>query len=221
MSGAVIMHTRPVELVEIAKRIHSAIKVTAESIVDVGKDLADAKRMLHQHGAWLSWLDSEFQMSARTAQRYMQAAEFAKGKYDTVSLLPPATIYLLSAPSTPEKIKAEVLADLKAKKPVDHRVVESKIKEARQAAEKAKVSKLQREARSEPQPSISPPPTAETKPKPSSPAQDTTYACARRDIKAAILKAIDGFPSVSPFTVIDALNDVQSVLKIRAQAVQQ
>jgi len=228
MGNALIMHTLPAELVQIAERIRSAIKVTAGSIVDIGKDLTDAKRMVHHHGAWLSWLDTEFQMSARTAQRYMRAAEFAKGKYDTVSLLPPATIYLLSAPSTPERIKAEVIAALTAKQPVDHQTVESKIKEARQAVRRDLESRSEipnvaaakdTRGRNKPAKKVKPAaviPIVPPAPRPSPTPEHALYTNARPLIAAAIVRLVDdGWPGLSVFTAIDALLDAQRAFKER------
>jgi hypothetical protein len=115
------------ELAVIADRIRGRIRRTTADIIATGNDLLTVKAKL-EHGEFITWIDREFQMTDRTARNYMQAAEWALGKSETVSVLPPATVYKLSSPSTPETIKAEVIADLEAGRPVDHRAVEERIR---------------------------------------------------------------------------------------------
>ncbi|MCZ6893194.1 MAG: hypothetical protein O7H40_03980, partial [Gammaproteobacteria bacterium] len=72
-------------------------------------------------------------MTTRTAQRYIQAAEWAKGKNDIVSHLPPTTIYLLAAPSTPAEFTERVVADLDAGQVIDHAALQKEIRQRRGA----------------------------------------------------------------------------------------
>jgi hypothetical protein len=88
-----------------AKKI---IRTSANSIVQIGKDLIAAKHYL-DHGAFLRWIESEIGIRARTAQAYMQVARWISGKSPTVAELPPSVLYLLSAPSTPERFMSDVL----------------------------------------------------------------------------------------------------------------
>ena len=73
-------------------------------------------------------------MSIRTAQRYMQAAEWAEGKNDIVSYLPPKTLYLLAAKSTPVEIQTDVLQSLEAGKKPNIRQIEERVRDARWTA---------------------------------------------------------------------------------------
>lgn len=78
------------------------------SAVQIGKLLIGAKHYL-SHGQFLCWIESEVGISGRTAQLYMRAAEWASGKSETVSHLQPSILYLLSAPSTPEELRIQML----------------------------------------------------------------------------------------------------------------
>jgi DUF3102 family protein len=88
-----------------AKKI---IRTSANSVVQIGKDLIAAKHFL-DHGAFQRWLDSEVGIRARTAQAYMQVARWISSKNPAVARLPPSVLYLLSAPSTPERFMSDVL----------------------------------------------------------------------------------------------------------------
>jgi hypothetical protein len=88
-----------------ADRIRRSV---GKSIIEIGKDLVAAKHYL-SHGAFLRWVESEVGIPARTAQAYMQVAQWATGKNATVALLPPTLLYLLSAPSTPKDFIDDVL----------------------------------------------------------------------------------------------------------------
>jgi hypothetical protein len=92
-----------------ATRIRQGIKSTVEAICDIGVQLCGAKQMLG-HGQFIQWVESECGFSPRCAQNYMRASEFAADKYATVALLPPATLYCLSAKNTPPEVVSEVLA---------------------------------------------------------------------------------------------------------------
>ena len=110
------------ELVAAAARIQSRLTRQVRDIIEIGHDLIEAKSKL-QHGQFESWLNLSFNMTVRSAQRFIRAAEWAEGKNDTVSHLGAKSIYLLSAPSTPESAQRQVLDDLEAGKPVNHREV--------------------------------------------------------------------------------------------------
>jgi Protein of unknown function (DUF3102) len=81
---------------------------TGKTIIQIGKDLVSAKRYL-SHGQFLIWVEREVGIPARTAQAYMQAAQWASGKHATVALLLPSLLYLLSSPSTPKEFAEDIL----------------------------------------------------------------------------------------------------------------
>lgn len=79
-----------------------------ESMIRIGQRLATVKGLL-PHGQFADWCQVEFDMSDRTAQRMMAAAEVFGSKSDTVSLLSDSAMYLLSGPSVPEVARDEVI----------------------------------------------------------------------------------------------------------------
>jgi hypothetical protein len=120
------------ELTAIAERIRARIRRVTADIIATGNDLKMVQEKVGR--SFLKWIDAEFGMTDRTARNYIQAAEWAAGKSEIISVLPPATLYKLSAPSTSEKIKVEVIADLRAGRVVDHCVIEARIADERAAA---------------------------------------------------------------------------------------
>ena len=82
-------------------------------MIVIGQKLTEVKALL-QHGQFETWCSVEFDMSQRTAQRMMSAAEVFGGKSDTVSLLSDSVMYMLSGPSVPEAARVEVIEQAKA-----------------------------------------------------------------------------------------------------------
>jgi hypothetical protein len=87
---------------------HRICRQSGTSIVNIGKDLIAAKHHL-SHGAFLKWVEFEVGLPARTAQAYMQMAQWATRKNASVAHLPPSLLYLLSARSTPSSYADDVL----------------------------------------------------------------------------------------------------------------
>lgn len=75
----------------------------------IGKRLLEVKHMI-PHGQFVAWVEGEFGMEERAAQRYMNVAREYDDpqKRQTLSLFSPSIAYLLAAPSTPEEARAEV-----------------------------------------------------------------------------------------------------------------
>ena len=115
------------DLARITERIRVRIQRTTADIIETGRDLIQVKNGLG-HGRFSKWIETEFGMTGRTAQNYMRAAEWAEGKNEIVSRLPPASIYLLAAKTTPEIIKTKVITDLEAGKPIEMRDIKVRIK---------------------------------------------------------------------------------------------
>jgi hypothetical protein len=110
-----------------AQRIN---QTRSRSIINVGKDLLAAKHYL-AHGAFVSWVEQEVGMPARTAQSYMQVAQWVSGKNAKVAHLPASLLYILSAPSTPNSLILDTLADVEAGKYVAIPSVREKLKSLR------------------------------------------------------------------------------------------
>lgn len=105
----------PAELVddlkEAADRVRGRHRRITSDIIETGNDLLAVKERL-PHGSFGPWISAEFGWSERTARNYMSAADFAVGKTETVAILPPRSLYLLSASSTPEAARAEIVSRL-------------------------------------------------------------------------------------------------------------
>ena len=98
----------PAEIRTEAKIVADEIKRRMRgAVIEVGAALARIKDRL-AHGQFGEWLVAEFGMTERTAQNYMSAAALA-AKYETVSVLPAGSLYLLAAPSTPEPARNAVI----------------------------------------------------------------------------------------------------------------
>jgi predicted NAD-dependent protein-ADP-ribosyltransferase YbiA (DUF1768 family) len=87
----------------VAARIRDRLR---KNVSEIGHDLIAIKAKL-PHGAFTDWIAAEFSMGARTAENYMQAAQFLADKNANFSVLPPSAIYALAAPSAPAEVVAE------------------------------------------------------------------------------------------------------------------
>src|SRR5262245_43445915 len=99
------------ELCEHANAIRKLRKRTIQSIIEIGRRLTAAKKVVG-HGRWLPWLQQEFGWSDRTAKNFLNIFEMAElGKMEKFSTLniPVSSLYLLAAPGTPSELREEVL----------------------------------------------------------------------------------------------------------------
>lgn len=85
-----------------AERIKLRVRRVSEDIIAIGQDLIAVKERL-EHGLFLPWVASEFEMSERTAQNFISVAT-RFGKSATVADLSPKVLYALAAPSTPDDV---------------------------------------------------------------------------------------------------------------------
>ncbi len=85
-----------------ARIIKPLLKRTAEDIFTIGGELRAVKEML-PHGRYTEWLGVEFGLSERMAQHFVNVRERLGPKSEKFSVLPPSTLYLLAAPSTPDE----------------------------------------------------------------------------------------------------------------------
>ena len=90
-----------------ARIIKPLLKRTAEDIFIIGGELRAVKEML-PHGKYTEWLGVEFGLSERMAQHFVNVRERLGPKSEKFSVLPPSTLYLLAAPSTPDEAIAVV-----------------------------------------------------------------------------------------------------------------
>jgi hypothetical protein len=106
-------------------------RTAAKSIIDIGKDLVAAKHYL-SHGQFLGWIEAEVGIPARTAQAYMQVAQWISGKSARVAHLPPSVLYVLSAPRTPQDVISDILKEVDAGKHIELSAIRGKLRALRQ-----------------------------------------------------------------------------------------
>ena len=114
-----------------ALTIKPRLKRAAEDIFVIGKELRATKALL-PHGEYSQWLDVEFGLSDRMAQRFVGVYERLGAKSDIMSVLPPTTLYLLAAPSTPDQAIASVEQQLDAGEHIGVAAVQRVIADAKQ-----------------------------------------------------------------------------------------
>lgn len=110
--------------------IKPRLKRAAEDIFVIGQELQAVKDRL-PHGSYTDWLDVEFGLSERMAQRFVSVSERLGGKSDKLSVLPPSTLYLLAAPSTPDQAIQTVERKLDAGERIRVAMVRQAIEEAK------------------------------------------------------------------------------------------
>lgn len=116
-----------------ALTIKPRLKRAAEDIFVIGKELRATKDLL-LHGEYTKWLDIEFGLSERMAQRFVNVFERLGAKTDIMSVLPPTTLYLLAAPSTPDAAIAAVEQQLTDGARISVATVQRAITDAKQQA---------------------------------------------------------------------------------------
>lgn len=102
---------------------------TDKYYIDTGRDLIEAKAILG-HGKFMSWVKSNFDFSNATAHNFMNAAKLVE-KIPTVGNLPQTAVMALAAPNVPEKVTAEVVADIASGKVLSTKDVKAKVAEAK------------------------------------------------------------------------------------------
>ena len=135
------------ELQAVTSRIKDRLIRQVTDILETGRDLLDVKSKL-QHGQFESWLNLSFNMTVRTAQKYMRAAEWMADKSELGSVLTPTSVYLLSAKSTPEGVHEKVVERLGKGLPAEPEYVRMVVQEAKNREREAKNRKGKRESRS-------------------------------------------------------------------------
>ncbi len=95
-------------LAEHAKEIRDLAKRGVGDIIEIGRRLTEAKRLVG-HGNWLSWLDREFGWSDDTALNFMRIYEMSKSRNFRNLNLPISALFLVARPSTLAKACNEIL----------------------------------------------------------------------------------------------------------------
>lgn len=89
--------------------IKKLLSQTIENIVQIGLSLIRVKEHL-QHGQYLDWLSEEFEMSMSTADNFTRVAKCFNDAIFSELDIAKSALYLLAAPSTPEKAREEALS---------------------------------------------------------------------------------------------------------------
>lgn len=111
-----------------AERIRTRMKRTAEDIIEIGSDLTLVKDTI-DHGLFLPWIEAEFEMSERSARKFMAAYErFGKlPQNGDLESFQPSALYALTTASDEVvdeamelakqgKVSSAAIAKLKAEK---------------------------------------------------------------------------------------------------------
>jgi Protein of unknown function (DUF3102) len=108
------IEARDAFLAETAVAIRRLAKNVVRDVVEIGRRLTEAKARCG-HGNWLPWLKREFDWSERTARRFTGVYEMSKtAKLADLESLEISALYLLAAPSTPESVRDDVAARVRA-----------------------------------------------------------------------------------------------------------
>jgi hypothetical protein len=123
----------PLEVAEAARQSAEHIRISEQNRVrarlEIGRELIKVKEALG-HGKFRPWLKAEFGWSERMAQRYVGAAEKLGEKADTVSDLGAKAVYALSAKSTPQETRDDIVARLEHGEPLTTQAVVAELKAA-------------------------------------------------------------------------------------------
>ena len=112
-----------------AERVRMRMERTVEDIIEIGRELKTAQRSLANHhgGTFVSWIQSEFEMSHQTAYKMMRVAEQFGDGFKPGLKLPVNAFYLLAAPSTPESVReAARKGELMTTKDVEQAIARAK-----------------------------------------------------------------------------------------------
>jgi len=110
---------RPTELDRIVTQLRTALRSQTKNVIEVGKLLVESRKHL-EPGDWQAWLTENFDLSIRTAQRYVATAEYvARKSSDTVSdlaNLSARVLYRLAEGDFDERVEAAILAEARKRR---------------------------------------------------------------------------------------------------------
>jgi predicted Zn-dependent protease len=103
------------KLINLEGRIKKHHAGMAESIVDIGRELATAQAVLSNHhdGVFVKWVEGACGLSRTTAYRYLNVFTRFGDSFPTVGKLEDTALYVLAEPKTPKKAvdEARKMAD--------------------------------------------------------------------------------------------------------------
>jgi hypothetical protein len=116
-----------------AEAIKRLEKRALSATLAIGRHLTEAKRICG-HGNWASWLETSFGWTDRTAENFMRVYETFKSETVSDLNLPMGSLYLLAAPSTPPKVRDDVIERVKRGERLSHKEVKALVSSARESA---------------------------------------------------------------------------------------
>lgn len=123
-------------LTKLIARIHENYKKSALSLIDIGKDLNQAKALV-AHGEWASWLETNFGLSQSSAHNFMRVAkQFGKDPEILNGCdFGSRVLYALAAPSVPDVVRDVAIYEARSEQSVGvDRIAEVKAVVAGEAA---------------------------------------------------------------------------------------
>jgi hypothetical protein len=105
---------RPLDV--ITTEIGISLRSETVCVIKSGELLIEAKAQI-KHGEWLPWLAHNFDLSERTARKYMAAAQYASNRNLGADLnVAPAVLYALAADEYGPKAAAKILKMAKSRR---------------------------------------------------------------------------------------------------------
>ncbi|MEM6751894.1 MAG: DUF3102 domain-containing protein [Cyanobacteria bacterium P01_C01_bin.38] len=119
--------------------IQERLQRSAQDIWEIGQRLADVRAQL-KHGQLDAWLKAEFNWSRRTAYNFINVYETFGERANLAQLdIASSALYLLAAPSTPQKVREEYLLKAKEGEKITHKELSSDIKQKKQKSNSLEV----------------------------------------------------------------------------------
>jgi hypothetical protein len=116
---------------EHADAIRACARRTVHDIIEIGRHLAEAKKMVG-HGNFLPWIEREFAWSEDTAERLIAVYALQRQIPHVAELsLPFSGLYLLAAPSTPPEAVEVIVAKAEDGERVNVAEIKATITEAK------------------------------------------------------------------------------------------
>jgi hypothetical protein len=129
---AEIVSSVEIELAEHAEAIRVLGRRMVKDAIEIGRRLGEAKKLVN-HGKWEWWLESEFEWSKSTAERYMNIFDLSRKSVKLTDLGIPLSGVLLIA-RAPEEIQTEVIENAEQGEKMSVADVKKAIADANEAA---------------------------------------------------------------------------------------
>jgi Protein of unknown function (DUF3102) len=132
--------------------IREQLRRTAQDIWEIGQRLAEVRAQL-KHGQFDAWLKAEFGWSRRTAYNFINVYETFGNRANLAQIdIATSALYLLAAPSTPEKVREQYIDSAKTGKRITHKDLAQTIKQQQGKTDSVKIEHQQEQVDSQPAP---------------------------------------------------------------------